>query len=222
MSMLDRNTAMGRMLLAGIVLGVFAIGGAALVVGTHEATKARIAANEKAAMLDSLHQLIPARRYDNDVFRDKIMVTDSALLGTTRPVAVYRVTKDGKPVAAALTPVAQDGYNGAIHLLVAIYHDGTLAGVRVISENETPGLGDKIEIDKTSWALRFTGKSLTNPPLEKWAVRRDGGEFDQFTGATISPRAVVKAVKDCLIYFKQHRDELFSKPGEPAEAPANG
>ncbi len=222
MPMPDKDTATGRMLLAGIVLGVFAIAGTALVVGTHEVTKARIAANEQAAMLDSLHQLIPARRYDNDVFHDSISVTDPQLLGTPKPVRVFRVTKAGEPVAAVLTPVAPDGYNGAIHLLVAIYYDGTLAGVRVISENETPGLGDKIEIDKTTWALKFTGKSLTDPKPDRWAVKRDGGVFDQFTGATISPRAVVKAVKDCLIYFKQHRDELFSKPSEPAEAPANG
>jgi electron transport complex protein RnfG len=132
---------------------------------------------------------------------------------------VYRARKYGWPVAVVLAPVAPDGYNGTIRLLVAIKMDGTLAGVRVIQHRETPGLGDAIEAERSDWILGFDGKSLNDPVQEKWKVKRDGGDFDQFTGATITPRAVVKAVNKALLYFRLHGHSLFERAPEQASDP---
>lgn len=197
--------------LTALLLFLFAAVGTALVAFTFENTHERIAANERAALLRNLHVLIPPASHDNDIFNDIIEVTDPDLLGSTEPVTVYRARKAGWPVAAVLTPTAPDGYNGAIKLLVAINLDGTVAGVRVLSHRETPGLGDAIEAERSDWIRGFEGLSIGNPPLSGWAVKRDGGRFDQFTGATITPRAVVKAVKKALIYFKRNQQRLFER-----------
>ncbi len=204
--------AFRQILLTGILLFLFAVAGATLVAFTFDSTADRIAANERAALLHNLHLIISPEQHDNDLFSDAIEVQDRSLLGTREPVLVYRARKDGKPVAAVLTPVAPDGYSGNIKLLVGINTDGTLAGVRALAHKETPGLGDAIEADRSDWILGFTGRSLGNPVADKWKVKRDGGVFDQFTGATITPRAVVKAVQKSLIYFEQHRDQLFAAP----------
>jgi electron transport complex protein RnfG len=123
-------------------------------------------------------------------------------------------------VAAVFSVVARGGYAGDIELLVGVRADGRVAGVRVVEHHETPGLGDGIEADKSDWIRGFDGRSLGDPPREDWAVRRDGGDFDQFTGATITPRAVVEAVRDTLIYFEDHRDQVFAQNRQnPGEAP---
>jgi electron transport complex protein RnfG len=192
-------------------LFVFAVVGSALVAFTHQNTAERIAENQRRALLKSLNELVPKDRYDNDIYTDILYVHNSELLGTDEAVPVYRARKNGWPVAAVLAPVAPDGYNGNIRLLVAIKLDGTLAGVRVLAHRETPGLGDNIEVDRSDWIRGFAGKSLNNPKQDAWKVRRDGGVFDQFTGATITPRAVVKAVKNTLLYYRAHKDELFGK-----------
>ena len=195
---------------AAIVLALFAVVGTGMVAATYEGTKDRIAANERQALLDSLFTIVPQDRLDNDIVTDNLTVTDQKMLGTPKPVTVYRARKDGKPVAAVLAPVAPDGYSGNIRLLVGINHDGSLAGVRVIAHKETPGLGDPIEEQKSDWILGFDGKSLAEPEESGWAVKKDGGIFDQFTGATITPRAVVNEVHRSLQYFNAHRDELFA------------
>lgn len=198
-----------QILVTGLFL--FAIAGTAVVAFTYQATAKRIADNERAALLHSLHALIPPERYNNDILHDTLEIRDATFLGTTKPVTVYRARKDGLPAAAVLTSVAPDGYSGTIKLLVGILSDGKLAGVRVIAHHETPGLGDTIDQEKSDWILEFTGRSLGDPPSEQWKVKRDGGVFDQFTGATISPRAVVKAVQRALVYFARHRDQLFAE-----------
>ena len=215
---------MKKMMLSATLLGLFAVAGTSLVALTYEGTKERIAHNERTTLLDSLHVLIPPAQADNDLYADRVEVTDQALLGTPDPVTVFRARRAGKPVAVVLTPVAPDGYGGEIKLLVAINYDGTLAGVRVVSHHETPGLGDKVEADRSDWILGFAGRSLENPADEKWKVKKDGGVFDQFTGATITPRAVVKAVHNALRYYQQHRDELFasSPEGKGNEDQAHG
>jgi len=205
---------MKNMSVSAVLLGLFAIVGTGLVAYTYSATKDRIAANERAILLRTLHTLIPANEVDNDMAQDTVQVTSPQYLGTPKPVTVYRARKDGKPVAAVFTTIAPNGYGGPIKLLVAVRYDGTIAGVRVVKDQETPGLGDAIESDKSDWVYSFTGKSLHDPGKKGWAVKRDGGQFDQFTGATISPRAVVKAVHNTLLYFKQHRDELFATRAE--------
>lgn len=206
-----------QMLISAILLGVFSILGTGLVALTHEATAERIAANHRALLLKSLHQLVPPQMHDNDMINDVIAVRDPKLLGTDQPVQVYRARRQGKPVAVIINSVAPDGYSGSIELLVAIRYDGTLLGVRVLKHRETPGLGDAIDSSRSDWILGFNGRSLQDPAPAGWAVKRDGGVFDQFTGATISPRAVVKAVYQTLLYYEKHRDALFQAAPRNAE-----
>ena len=203
---------------AGVLLSLFSVAGAGLVAITHVATVDRIAQNERQALLDRLAVLVPADRVTNDMATDMIVVSDREHLGADR-TTVYRARAGGVPVALVLTAVVPDGYAGPINLLVAVLADGTLGGVRVISHKETPGLGDKIEEQRSNWILGFTGKSLTNPDLSHWKVKRDGGDFDQFTGATVTPRAVVKAVKNTLLYVKEKGDALYA-PADSAQARA--
>jgi electron transport complex protein RnfG len=195
---------------AAAALGVFAVIGMGLVAVVHDRTKARIESNEQAVLLHTLESLIPADWFDNDILADTITVIDPDL-GTDKPVTIYRARKNGSPVATVLSPLAPDGYNGTIKLLVAIRTDGSLAGVRVVSHRETPGLGDPIDIGKSDWILGFDGRSLASPPESRWKVRRDGGDFDQFAGATITPRAVVKAVYKTLIFFERNKQRLFEQ-----------
>lgn len=206
------------MLRVGLLLGLFAIVGTGIVAVTETLTREQITANERAALQQAIEAVLPATAYNNPILEDTIQVTDPALLGTEEPVQAYRARRDGRPVAVILTPVAPEGYNGAIKLLVGIRYDGNLAGVRVLSHKETPGLGDEIEVEKSEWILDFTGRSLGNPTESKWQVRRDGGVFDQFTGATITPRAIVKAVRNTLKYFETYRNTLLA----PKEERLNG
>jgi Na+-translocating ferredoxin:NAD+ oxidoreductase subunit G len=203
---------------AGILAG-FAVFGALLVAVTWESTEERIAANERAFLLRSLADVLPENGYDNAVHEDVVTVTDPVLLGTPALVSVYRARQRNRPVAVVMTPVAPGGYSGPIKLLVGVLADGTVSGVRVVAHRETPGLGDKIDIERDDWILDFDGRRLGQPPRERWAVRRDDGVFDQFTGATITARAVVSAVRDALLYFEAHRDELFAAPAGTSLAP---
>lgn len=196
---------------AAVILTGFAIVSTGLVAFTFTGTREIIAANERAALLSNLNALVPAERYDNRLDEDTLPIIDPESMGTDESVTVYRAYQHGEPVAVLAAPVAPDGYGGPIRLLIGVYADGTLAGVRVLSHKETPGLGDPIELGRSDWVLSFTGKSLNNPDSKGWAVKKDGGVFDQFTGATITPRAVVKAVRRFLEYFQQHREQLFAK-----------
>lgn len=198
---------------AALILTGFAIVGTGLVVVTYSGTRDIIAEAQRAALEASLNQLVPADRYDNRVTEDRIEVVDPEWLGTDQPVAVYRARRNGQPVALFATPFAPDGYSGPIQLLVGVYADGALAGVRVLAHKETPGLGDGIEEKRSPWILAFAGKSLDSPQSERWKVKKDGGVFDQFTGATITPRAVVKATRKFLEYVRTHREQLFAPAG---------
>jgi len=199
-----------QILITAVLLLMFAGIGTAMVAATWLGTHERIAANERATLLRKLSELIAPERYDNDLLDDMIEV--SADLPGKQPAQVYRARRDGRPVALVMTAVAPDGYSGAIRLLVGINHDGVLCGVRVVAHRETPGLGDGIEEDRSDWIRQFDARSLENPPVERWRVRKDGGDFDQLTGATITPRAVVRAVKAALLYYRAHADELFAIP----------
>ncbi len=198
-----------KMLISSTVLGLFAIVGTSMVAFTFENTKEQIKENHRLATLRSLHQLVPPSEHDNDIFTDTIQVTNLKLLGSKEPVTVFRARKNNKPVAAILSAIAPDGYTGKITLLVAINFNGKLAGVRVVNHKETPGLGDAIDIEKSNWILQFNGMSLLKPSHKKWKVKRDGGYFDQLTGATITPRAIVKAVHKALLFYKQQAAKLF-------------
>jgi electron transport complex protein RnfG len=193
---------------SGLLLALFGIVGTGIVAVVNEATQERIAQNERAAVLRSLNEIVPKSAYDNDILNDTTSIADP-LLAPEAPVTVYLAHHGGAPVAAVFNAIAPDGYSGPIKLLIGIYHDETLAGVRVVSHRETPGLGDDIEVERSDWILGFDGKSLQNPAPALWRVKREGGAFDQLTGATITPRAVVRAVRDALLYFQAHKGELF-------------
>ena len=205
------NAIQKQILSVGIMLAVFAIGATSLVVITESYTHDTIIDNEQQALLSAINALVDSHEYDNDILTDILTLPKTRQLATKEKTTVYRARKDGAPVAAVFTSIAPNGYSGTIKLLVGVYYDGTLAGVRVIDHKETPGLGDKINEKKSDWILKFKGLSLTNPVESQWAVKKDGGDFDQFTGATITPRAVVTAVKKSLQYFEQNRDELFKE-----------
>ncbi|MCD2449948.1 electron transport complex subunit RsxG [Methylicorpusculum oleiharenae] len=203
------NETLNKIVISAVALGAFSILGLGLVALISSATEDKIAMNERQSLLQGLKQLVPENLYDNDIVADHIMVSDlNAHLKT--PTAIYRARKNGQPIAAVITAIAPDGYSGDIKLLVGVLEDGTLSGVRVVGHKETPGLGDKIESSRSDWILSFSGKSLINLTDQEWAVKRDGGVFDQFAGATITPRAVVNRVKLTLQYFKQNKEKIFS------------
>ena len=198
-----------QILLSGLFLGLFAVVGTSFVAVTEYNTRQAIAENERRVLLRNLHALLPADRLDNDIVSDTLLLPAATLLGTENESLVYRARLRDNSVAAVFNSIAPNGYSGKIHLLIGVYIDGSIAGVRALKHAETPGLGDALEIQKSRWILDFDGKSLDNPAATKWLVKRDGGVFDQFTGATISPRAVVLAVKNTLLYYRQNTDSIF-------------
>jgi electron transport complex protein RnfG len=198
-----------QILISGIFLWLFAVVGTSLVALTEETTRAKIVENERLDLLRNLYALLPADRLDNDIASDTRQIPESSLLGTEKPGKIYRARFQGEPVAVVFNSIANNGYSGKIHLLIGVYVDGSVAGVRVIKHSETPGLGDAIEIRKSDWIKSFDAKGLDNPEQARWQVKRDGGDFDQFTGATITPRAVVAAVKNTLLYYQQNADMIF-------------
>ncbi len=198
-----------QILLSGLFLWIFAVLGTTLVAVTEHGTHEKIADNERRVLLRNLYALLPAEKFNNDIVEDTKLIQASKRLGTDQDSIIYLARLNGEPVAAIFNSIAPNGYNGKIHLLIGIYHDGSLAGVRAVKHRETPGLGDVIELRKSDWVLGFNGKSLDNPSRDKWAVKRDNGVFEQFTGATITPRAVVGTVKNTLIYYEENRDTIF-------------
>ncbi|CAN5116684.1 electron transport complex subunit RsxG [soil metagenome] len=190
------------------LLALFAIIAVGLLAVAERLARDRIDSRERVHALETLHAVISPSRYDNDLLEDRITVRDRELLGTEAPVPIYRARRNGQPVAAILLPVAPDGYSGPIRLMVGINADGSVAAVRVIAHSETPGLGDGIELARSNWIRQFTGRALDDP--DEWAVSRDGGNIDQLTGATVTSRAVVEAVRDALLYFQKHREQIFS------------
>ncbi|HCP54216.1 MULTISPECIES: electron transport complex subunit RsxG [Pseudomonas] len=207
------------MLKNSLVLGLFAIVTVGVVALTQLGTRDRIAAAERDAQARALSEILPAGSYDNHLLDNSISVFDPELLGNKTAQDAYIALKGTQPTAVILKVTAPDGYGGAIHLLVGVQASGSLAGVRALSHKETPGLGDKIDLAKSQWIRAFDGKSLSNPGADGWAVKKDRGQFDQFAGATITPRAVVKAVHKALQYVDAHKSELFA--AKSSESGAN-
>ena len=206
------------MLKNSLLLGLFAVVTVGLVAITQQVTAPRIVAAERAAQTQLLSQLLPAGSFDNLLQDSQVTLAVDPLLGNRSPKTAYIARLNGQPSAVILPVTAADGYSGAIHLLVAIKANGQLAGVRVLKHKETPGLGDKIELAKSAWIQWFTGKSLADPAESGWAVKKDQGQFDQFAGATITPRAVVKAVHQALQYFDAHQRELLTPSSTAVES----
>ena len=201
-----------HMFTTALILTVFAVAGTGLVAFTVEKTRKPIATAERMALLRSLHAVVDEHSYSNELITDQYQLLDPAHLGSKKPLPVFRARHNGRPIAVVFTAIAPDGYNGDIKLLIGITYDGTITGVRVIDHRETPGLGDAIELRHTNWILGFNGRSLEDPGAKMWKVKKDGGYFDQFTGATITPRAVVKEVHKVLEYFKENKQAIFAHP----------
>ena len=202
----------------------FTVIGTFLLAVTYFQTHDRIAQSEQAEKLKLISQLIPSNSFDNDIVADTQRLAPDVLLGTTLSSMAYRARLHGQPVGVVLEAVAPDGYSGRISLIIAIRADGSLGGVRVVEHKETPGLGDYIDIAKSAWITGFDGKSLVPQRDADWQVKKDGGQFDYMAGATITPRAVVKAVHKALQYFALHRDTLFAQNPNPPDLslPGNG
>lgn len=207
---MDTPTTTSRSILRNsVILGLFAVATVGMIAVTQQTTAERISEAQRRVQLSALNEIVPHDQHDNDLLTDSFTVQDRQYLSLSAPANAYRA-RQGERVSAVILPVvAPDGYSGRIDLLVGIRADGSIAGVRSVSHRETPGLGDKIDAGKSQWILSFNGKSLSMPIPEQWAVKKDGGQFDQFTGATITPRAVVKAVYQALTYFDQHRAVLL-------------
>ncbi len=195
----------------GLILAGLAAVCTALVSVTHALTAPRIAANEQAFLEQSLAPVLEGIEYDGTLSESTLVIRPPHNLPGDDPVTVYRVYAGGAPVAALFVVNARGGFAGPIRLLIGADANGAITGVRVLGHRETPGLGDLIEIDKSDWVLQFNGRSLADPPAPSWSIRRDGGEFDQLTGASITPRAVIRGIRDTLVYYENHRDAVFAE-----------
>ncbi len=194
-----------------MLLGAFAVCSTLLISGTYLLTKDRIAVEQRKAEERALLEIVPATRHNNSMLDDTILVNAStAGLSLRGEKQIYLARQNENTVAAIIPVTATDGYSGDINLIVGVNVDGSIAGVRVLSHRETPGLGDKVDLKKSDWVLGFNGRSLQSPTLSQWAVKKDKGHFDQFTGATITPRAVVGATLRALQYANSHGTELFA------------
>ncbi len=188
-----------------MVLGGFSLAATLLLAVANALTLEPIAQSAQEDLRRSLEQVIPASNHDNNPAADTLV-----LKADGKDVLVYRARQAGR-VSGVAFEVSRRGYSGDIRVLLGIDAAGQLTGVRVLHHTETPGLGDKIEVNRSDWITRFTGLSLGNPPDAQWAVKKDGGPFDQFAGATITPRAVVNAIRDGLRLFAAQRDTLLEK-----------
>ncbi|MGD8174683.1 electron transport complex subunit RsxG [Marinimicrobium sp. ARAG 43.8] len=195
-----------------LLLGAFALITAAVLAGTYQMTRGKIADAERAAAAAALLEIVPDEQHDNDMLSDTVAVPTNALgqLGLRHSESIHLARRDGQVTAAIIPTIAPDGYSGDIRMIVGVNRDGSIAGVRVLTHNETPGLGDKVDLKKSDWIRTFSGRSLENPASDNWKVRKDGGVFDQFTGATITPRAVVHQVRRALEFASTHHELLFT------------
>ena len=194
-----------------VLLAIFAVCTTVLIAGTYLLTKDRIALEKRKAEEKALLEIIPRERHDNSMLDETIMVGPATPgLGLREEKRIYIARQGDRVIAAIIPATAPDGYTGEIDLVVGVNSDGTIAGVRALSHKETPGLGDKVDSKKSDWVLGFNGRSLQDPTLPGWAVKKDKGVFDQFTGATITPRAVVAATLRVLQYAEANRATLFN------------
>ncbi|BBJ00244.1 electron transport complex subunit G [Ferrigenium kumadai] len=189
-----------------------------VLASTYFLTRDSIAKSVEDEKLKLIAQVVPQELFDNAIVQDTVQVPASELLGTSDTTAAYVARLGSEASAVVLQPIAPDGYSGKIFLIVAIRSNGELSGVRVVSHRETPGLGDYIELPKSPWIKGFDGQSHEKRKEAAWKVKKDGGQFDYVAGATITPRAIVKAVHKSLLYFEQNRDQLLAANPQPAAA----
>jgi electron transport complex protein RnfG len=207
----------------GLLLGAFAVATALLISGTYLQTRERIVEQRRQAEAKALLDIVPPETHDNSLLDDTLPApVHGEWLQLQEPKSIYRARRDGRVETVLVPARAPDGYSGAIDLIVGVHRDGTVAGVRVLNHRETPGLGDKIDKKKSDWIDSFEGHSLSNPEPAGWAVKKDKGVFDQFTGATITPRAVVAATRRTLEYVDAHHARLFAEPATAANSASGG
>ena len=203
--------------LSGSVLAVFAAITSVAIGWTYLATKDQIDMEVRRAEARQLLEIFPPETHDNDIVDDGFeLVADTPLLGIREARQGYRVRRDDRVIGVILPATARDGYSGDIRALVGVRDDGTVAGVRVVAHRETPGLGDKVDLRKSDWILGFDDRSLSQPDLSGWNVEKDGGVFDQFTGATVTPRAVILATRRALEYARLNAEMLFETERDSA------
>ena len=197
-----------------IALALFALATALVLSSVDNLTRDKIDYAERMAAQRALLEIVPPERHNNDLLLDTQPVPEAfwSVLGLDKGGNIHIARYNGQPIAAIIPTVTPDGYSGDIAMIIGVNSEGTIAGVRVVQHKETPGLGDKIDLKKNNWILSFNGKSLSNTATSEWAVKKDGGQFDQFTGATITPRAVINQVVATLVYFNQDRERLFTQP----------
>ena len=200
----------------GAILAAFALVVTGLVATIDSLTADKIAQQEQLQLMSQLHEVLDPSTYDNDLTKDCVIITDPRL-GPYSDQVIYRARKNNRPVALVVRHITPNGYSGDIKLLTAILSDGTIAGVRTTKHEETPGLGDKIEVKKSQWITSFESLTVQGEDDARWAVKKDGGQFDQFTGATITPRAVVGSVKSAVLFAKNEFDRIFSAPSEQCD-----
>jgi len=196
-----------------LLLAVFALITAFILASTDRLTEDRIAKSERLAAQKALFEIIPLDRHNNDLLLDTQPIPEQywATLGLESGGDIHIARLDGQPVAAIIPSITPEGYSGDIAMIVGVNFDGSVAGVRVVEHKETPGLGDKVDLRKSDWILSFNGKSLSKPEPSAWNVKKEQGEFDQFTGATITPRAVIHQIAKTLQYFSQDKERLLNE-----------
>jgi electron transport complex protein RnfG len=209
-----RNTLARAASRSAVNLLFFAVIGTVILASTHLLTEETIQQTVEEEKLKLISQILPENAYDNDILKDTLPIQPDPLLNNGDVTTAYRARLHDKPAAVVLEAVAPDGYSGKIFLILAIRANGEVAGVRVLNHHETPGLGDYIELPKSPWIKQFDGKSHANRPEPDWKVKKDGGQFDSVAGATITPRAIVKAMNKALNYFEANREALFAAPVE--------
>lgn len=205
-----------------IGLGLFAVITGGTIALTQALTEDRIQEQAARAEAEALFEIIPESEHNNPLLKDTVTLPAGDHVNGGEPLTAWVARRGELPIGLIMPVVAPDGYSGTIRLLLGVNLKGTVLGVRVISHRETPGLGDKIETKKSDWVYSFNGRSLGDPEPEQWAVKKDGGEFDQFTGATITPRAIVGAMKEALVYFRENRADIreaLEAPATPREEP---
>lgn len=199
---------------SGVTLAVVAAFCTSLVAFTWQLTAERIETNKKEWLERSLQPALAGLFFDSPVTESMIVIPPPHELPGSDAAIIYRVYAGDEPVAALFVVSARDGYAGPIKLLVGVTMDSTVTGVRVLEHRETPGLGDRIETTKSDWVLQFDGHSLRDPLPRQWVVKGDGGDFDQLTGASVTPRAIIRAIKETLTYFDANRVAVFAAADE--------
>ena len=203
--------------LSGTVLALFAAVTSIAIGWTYLTTKGQIDFEVRRSEARQLLEVFPANTHDNEIVDDTFELdAETPLLGIRETRQGYRVRINGDVIGVILPTTARDGYSGDIRALVGVRQDGTVAGVRVVAHRETPGLGDKVDIRKSDWVTDFNSRSLADPALPGWNVKKDGGVFDQFTGATVTPRAVILATRRALEYANLHKAKLFETEADSA------